>query len=471
MSAIMQATDLNLWYGQNHALHDINISIPAHEITAFIGPSGCGKSTFLRTLNRMNDLIPSVRITGTVEFQGQDIYAPSVDTTWLRKQVGMVFQKANPFPMSIYDNVAYGPRTHGIRSRVQLDEIVENSLRAAAIWDEVKDRLKKSALGLSGGQQQRLCIARALAVEPEVLLMDESTSALDPISTSKIEDLAVELKSKYTVIMVTHNMQQAARVSDNTAFFLLGELVEFGKTEQLFSTPKDKRTEDYITRTVWLRRCVMRNKFDEQLEKLHVELIQMGAACEDAISAAAEALLKGDTALADVAEEAEKDIDQREREVENLCLKLLLQQQPVARDLREISAALKMISDLERIGDQAADIAELTRYIRMPERAKRMHIAEMAQAVIGMVTDSVDSFVKRDLDLARSVYTSDDKVDALFEKVKQELIELIAADPKCGETSLDLLMVAKYLERIGDHATNVAEWVEYSLTGQHPSGN
>ena len=247
MSAIMQATDLNLWYGQNHALHDINISIPAHEITAFIGPSGCGKSTFLRTLNRMNDLIPSVRITGTVEFQGQDIYAPSVDTTWLRKQVGMVFQKANPFPMSIYDNVAYGPRTHGIRSRVQLDEIVENSLRAAAIWDEVKDRLKKSALGLSGGQQQRLCIARALAVEPEVLLMDESTSALDPISTSKIEDLAVELKSKYTVIMVTHNMQQAARVSDNTAFFLLGELVEFGKTEQLFSTPKDKRTDDYIT--------------------------------------------------------------------------------------------------------------------------------------------------------------------------------------------------------------------------------
>ena len=247
MAAIMQATDLNLWYGQNHALHDINITIPEHEITAFIGPSGCGKSTFLRTLNRMNDLIPSVRITGTVEFQGQDIYAPSVDTTWLRKQVGMVFQKANPFPMSIYDNVAYGPRTHGIRSRVQLDEIVENSLRAAAIWDEVNDRLKKSALGLSGGQQQRLCIARALAVEPEVLLMDESTSALDPISTSKIEDLASELKSKYTVIMVTHNMQQAARVSDNTAFFLLGELVEFGKTEQLFSTPRDKRTEDYIT--------------------------------------------------------------------------------------------------------------------------------------------------------------------------------------------------------------------------------
>ena len=247
MATILQAKDLNLWYGQNHALHSVNVDIPEHEITAFIGPSGCGKSTFLRTLNRMNDLIPSVKITGEVNFRGQNIYDSGVDPTWLRKQIGMVFQKANPFPMSIYDNVAYGPRTHGVRSKVQLDEIVEKSLRAAAIWDEVKDRLRKSALGLSGGQQQRLCIARALAVEPEVLLMDESTSALDPISTSKIEDLAAELKNKYTVIMVTHNMQQAARISDNTAFFLLGELVEFGKTEQLFSNPTDKRTEDYIT--------------------------------------------------------------------------------------------------------------------------------------------------------------------------------------------------------------------------------
>lgn len=247
MAAILQAKALNLWYGQNHALHDVSIDIPEHEITAFIGPSGCGKSTFLRTLNRMNDLIPIVKISGEVDYRGQNIYDSGVDPTWLRRQIGMVFQKANPFPMSIYDNVAYGPRTHGIRSKVKLDEIVENSLRAAAIWDEVKDRLKKSALGLSGGQQQRLCIARALAVEPEVLLMDESTSALDPISTSKIEDLAMELKNKYTVVMVTHNMQQAARVSDNTAFFLLGDLVEFGKTEQLFSNPADKRTEDYIT--------------------------------------------------------------------------------------------------------------------------------------------------------------------------------------------------------------------------------
>ena len=229
------------------ALKDINANIPARQITALIGPSGCGKSTFLKTLNRMNDLVPGVHIEGEVCFDGQNIFDKTVDTTWLRKQVGMVFQKANPFPMSIYDNVAYGPRTHGIRNHSELDGIVEKSLRDAAIWDEVKDRLKKSALGLSGGQQQRLCIARALANEPEVLLMDESTSALDPISTAKIEDLAVELKEKYTVIMVTHNMQQAVRVSDKTEFFLLGELVEFGDTDKIFSMPKDKRTEEYIT--------------------------------------------------------------------------------------------------------------------------------------------------------------------------------------------------------------------------------
>ena len=246
-NAILSARDLNLYYGENHALKNINIDIPANEITALIGPSGCGKSTFLRTLNRMNDLIPIVKITGSLTYRGQEVYAPDQDVTDLRKHIGMVFQKANPFPMSIYDNVAYGPRTHGIRSKVKLDEIVEESLRGAAIWDEVKDRLKKSALGLSGGQQQRLCIARALAVKPDVLLMDESTSALDPISTSKIEDLAAELKKDYTIVMVTHNMQQAARISDNTAFFLLGELVEFGKTEQVFSMPRDKRTEDYIT--------------------------------------------------------------------------------------------------------------------------------------------------------------------------------------------------------------------------------
>ena len=246
MPDIIRTKKLNLWYGINHALKDINIELPQKEITALIGPSGCGKSTFLKTLNRMNDLVEGCRIEGSISLDNIDIYK-DMDVNILRKRVGMVFQKPNPFPMSIYDNIAYGPRIHGVKSRVKLDEIVERSLRQAAIWDECKDRLKKSALGMSGGQQQRLCIARALAVEPEVLLMDEPTSDLDPISTSKIEDLVVELKEKYTIVMVTHNMQQAARIADKTAFFLLGEVIEFDETEKMFSTPADKRTEDYIT--------------------------------------------------------------------------------------------------------------------------------------------------------------------------------------------------------------------------------
>ena len=244
---ILSARDLDFYYGETHALKNISLDIPEHNITALIGPSGCGKSTFLRTINRMNDLIEGVKVTGSLTYRGQEIYAPGLDVTALRKNIGMVFQKPNPFPMSIYDNVAYGPRTHGIRAKAKLDDIVEQSLRDAAIWDEVKDRLKKNALGLSGGQQQRLCIARALAVKPDVLLMDESTSALDPISTSKIEDLAMELKKDYTIVIVTHNMQQAVRISDRTAFFLLGELIEYGDTEKMFSQPEDKRTEDYIT--------------------------------------------------------------------------------------------------------------------------------------------------------------------------------------------------------------------------------
>lgn len=247
MSNIITVKDMCLWYGDHQALKNVNIEIPEKNITAFIGPSGCGKSTFLKTLNRMNDLIPGVRITGDIQYEEIDIFSKEVDVNNLRKEIGMVFQKPNPFPMSIYDNVAYGPRTHGITNKVQLDEIVEQALRDAAIWDEVKDRLKKNALGMSGGQQQRLCIARALAVRPKILLMDEPTSALDPISTSRIEELVMELKEKYTIVMVTHNMQQAVRVSDYTAFFLLGELVEFGKTDDIFSQPQDQRTEDYIT--------------------------------------------------------------------------------------------------------------------------------------------------------------------------------------------------------------------------------
>ena len=247
MNVKIETKDLNLYYGTNHALKNINLDLYERQITALIGPSGCGKSTYLKTLNRMNDLVPGVKIEGKVVLDGEDIYGPKVDTTLLRKKIGMVFQQPNPFPMSVYDNIAYGPRIHGIKSKVKLDEIVENSLRGAALWDEVHDRLKKSALGLSGGQQQRLCIARSLSVEPKVILMDEPTSALDPNSTMKIEELMSELRKNYTVVIVTHNMQQAARISDKTAFFLLGELVEYGPTEEIFSMPRDKRTEDYIT--------------------------------------------------------------------------------------------------------------------------------------------------------------------------------------------------------------------------------
>lgn len=247
MKNILEVKDMNLWYSNFQALKNINMEIPENQITAFIGPSGCGKSTFLKSLNRMNDLVDGVKITGSITYENQNILDENIDVNQLRREIGMVFQKPNPFPMSIYDNIAYGPRTHGIKNKLQLDEIVEESLKLAAIWDEVKDRLKKSALGLSGGQQQRLCIARALAVKPKILLMDEPTSALDPISTSKIEDLISELKTKLTIVIVTHNMQQAVRVSDKTAFFLLGELIEYADTEKMFSFPEDKRTEDYIT--------------------------------------------------------------------------------------------------------------------------------------------------------------------------------------------------------------------------------
>ena len=247
MKNILEVKDMNLWYSNFQALKNINMEIPENQITAYIGPSGCGKSTFLKSLNRMNDLVDGVKITGSISYENQNILDENIDVNQLRREIGMVFQKPNPFPMSIYDNIAYGPRTHGIKNKLQLDEIVEESLKLAAIWDEVKDRLKKSALGLSGGQQQRLCIARALAVKPKILLMDEPTSALDPISTSKIEDLISELKTKLTIVIVTHNMQQAVRVSDKTAFFLLGELIEYADTEKMFSFPEDKRTEDYIT--------------------------------------------------------------------------------------------------------------------------------------------------------------------------------------------------------------------------------
>ena len=450
--------NLNLYYGENHALKNINLDLYEHKITAFIGPSGCGKSTYLKTLNRMNDLVPGVKIDGTVLLDDEDIYDSQVDTTLLRKKIGMVFQQPNPFPMSIYDNIAYGPRIHGIKNKAQLDEIVENSLKGAALWDEVSDRLKKSALGLSGGQQQRLCIARALAVEPEVLLMDEPTSALDPISTLKIEDLMDDLKSKYTVAIVTHNMQQATRIADHTAFFLVGEVVEYATTDELFTMPKDKRTEGI--------RLSVRVTYEHELEVLKQDLKEMAHMVESAIEQTFMAFEDQDYTMAEDVIKGDRTVNDMERAIESRCLSLILRQQPVASDLRQVSTALKVVTDLERIGDHASDIAELILRIKS-EHAYHIvkHLPVMAASANAMVHDAIEAFINQDLDSAMEIIERDDEVDPLFNQVKDDVIHLLKSSPDQADQGIDLLMVAKYLERIGDHAVNVCEWTQFSKTG------
>ena len=435
---------MNLYYGTFQALKDVSLTMDEHAVTALIGPSGCGKSTFIKTLNRMNDLIPGVRVEGTILYRGRDIFDKDLDVTLLRKRIGMVFQKPNPFPMTVYDNVAYGPRLHGVRGKKELDDIVEEALRGAAIWDEVKDRLRKSALGLSGGQQQRLCIARALAVKPDVLLMDEPTSALDPISTSKIEELCAQLKKDYTIVIVTHNMQQAVRD---------------GKPLLDAKRQAHGRLHHREVR-------IMRSEFDKELHTMHKELMGMGASCERAIALAASSITNGRPELTDEVRAAEEDIDRAERSIEALCMRLLLRQQPVATDLRNISAALKMISDLERVGDYAMDIVELSPYLSAAQLSGKAHLAEMALAAVDMVKQSVQAFVDGDVQLAARVKEQDDKVDELFDKVKEEAVELIRTGSLEAHAALDLGMAAKYFERIGDHAVNVAEWVTYAHTGE-----
>ena len=418
--------NLDLYYSEFKALKNINLNIQEKEITAFIGPSGCGKSTLLKSLNRMNDLVEGCRIEGEVLLDGENIYR-DMDVNLLRKRVGMVFQKPNPFPMSIYDNIAYGPRTHGIRSKVKLDELVENSLRGAAIWDEVKDRLKKSALGLSGtgsGAEKRL--------------------------------------------HHRHGNSQHAAGSQNLRpdrIFPAGRDCGVRKNRADFLHAERQEDRGLYYREVWM----MKTKFDEQLEEMHVELIKMGSLCEQAITLSSRALLGDEKSQVEQVYSVDGEIDQQEREIENICMRLLLLQRPFASDLRKISAALKMISDMERIGDQASDIADMVPYIRFSEAKSKVHIEAMAKATVKMVTDSVDAFVQDDLDLAQRVIDSDDEVDDLFNRVKNELIDLIYAKDIDAKVALDLLMTAKYYERIGDHAVNIAEWVVYSITGVHKS--
>lgn len=458
--------NMDLYYGQFHALKNINLDIPEKKITAFIGPSGCGKSTLLKSLNRMNDLVEGCKITGDIRLDGEDIYG-NIDVNLLRKRVGMVFQKPNPFPMSIYDNIAYGPRTHGIHSKEKLDDIVERALRNASIWDEVKDRLKKSALGMSGGQQQRLCIARALAVEPEVLLMDEPTSALDPISTSHIEDLALELKDRYTIVIVTHNMQQAARISDKTAFSCW---VRSSNITILRSCFQDHRIRKQ--KSISQGGSVdMRDLYNAKLARLSDEIMEMGNLCGQAIMKTCQLLASveiRETASKEIGK-IEKEIDDKEHNIEALCMQLLLKQQPVGTDLRKISAALKMVTDMERIGDQATDIAEimLTGSVHVPVTA--IPLQEMAEHAMHMVNDSVTAYVEEKSDLAKKVIDSDDLLDNLFNQIRKAL-DMNRMGYSSDEV-LDLLMISKYYERIGDHATNIGEWAEFSVDGIHRNGD
>ena len=423
---------LNLHYGTFHALKDVSISIPENEITAFIGPSGCGKSTLLKTLNRMNDLVEGCRIDGRVLLDGTDIYA-DMDTNMLRKRVGMVFQKPNPFPMSVYDNIAYGPRTHGVKSKARLDDIVERSLTGAAIWDELKDRLKKSALAL--GRTAAAPLHRA--------------------GTRRRAGGAADGRADQRAGSDLHRQNRGFGAGTEKAVYHRHRDAQYAagvphqRSDRLLSARRGHRNVRYGSDKGEER--IMRNRFDEQLELLNNSLISMGALCETAIADTIRALLTHDLRLAKEVIATDKEIDQKEKEIEALCLKLILHQQPVARDLRQISAALKMITDMERIGDQAADIAEIVTYTDLSESTNGSHIA----------------FVRRDRTMAQSVVAYDDVVDDLFSSVKHDIMQMIAADPARGEQAVDILMISKYLERIGDHAVNIAEWVIFAITGKH----
>src|SRR5205809_298489 len=391
--------DLNAWFGTLQVLRDIGLAIAPKAVTAIIGPSGCGKSTFIRCLNRMHEVVPSARVSGTVLVEGANLYAPGVDPVEVRRRIGMVFQRANPFPtMSAFDNVAAGLRLAGVRNRAVLNDAVERALTHAALWDEVKDRLDRPGSSLSGGQQQRLCIARALAVGPEVLLMDEPCSALDPIATAKIEELILELRKDLTIVIVTHNMQQAARVSEATGFFLLGELVEFGVTRALFTNPRDRQVNAY-------------------------------------------------------------DV-----EIDEKCVELLALHQPTAGDLRFLTTTLKIVTDLERIGDQAVNIAQRALELnREPQLKPYVDLPRMAERAQRMVKESLDAFVSRDTELARRVCGEDADVDALKEQVFRELLTFMMEDPRTIPRAIRLILISRFLERVADHATNIAEMVIYMV--------
>ena len=476
VSPILTAKNLNLWYGDFKALKDISLDMGEREITALIGPSGCGKSTFLKTLNRMNDLVPGVRIEGDVRLKGQDIFAREMQPTELRRRVGMVFQKANPFPMSIYDNITYGPRLHGVHNKAELDELVESSLKGAALWNEVKDRLKKSALGLSGGQQQRLCIARALAVKPEVLLMDEPTSALDPGSTMKVEELMSELKKNYTVVIVTHNMQQAARISDTPPSSCWASWWKPAPRHRSSAPRRISAPRITFRAGSAKEKNAMSNRtqYENDLAALKTALTEMGQSAADAVEAAMEALCTADAEAAAAVAQGDGRINNMERDIEHRCMTLLLRQQPVAGDLRRISTTMKVVTDVERIGDHASDIAEIIPHLVTVRKEGDPAVSQaikMGQKAHKMIQDALNALTSEDEQAALRVIAADDEVDYDFNAIKHTLAQEIAADPGKVDAALDLLMVIKYLERIGDHAVNLAEWVEFVRSGRYHNEN
>ena len=464
-----ESRKLSFYYGDFRALKDINMPVHERKVTALIGPSGCGKSTFLRCFNRMHDLYPGNRYEGEIVLQpdNTNLLASDVDPIEVRMRIGMVFQKPNPFPKTVFENVAYGLRVRGEGSRRRLEEKVETALQDAALWNEVKDRLHQPAYNLSGGQQQRLCIARALATDPELLLFDEPTSALDPIATASIEELMHDLKERVTILIVTHNMQQAARVSDFTAYMYLGDLIEFGVTDELFIKPKMKQTEDYITGRFWMSDHASK-QYDLDLGSIRSRVLAMGGLVESQIRRAIDALTTGNIALSDEVIEADHRVNAMEVSLDEDCSQLIVRRQPAAGDLRMIFAIMKTVTDLERIGDEAQKIARMAKNIHERGGTQAPPVVEVrhaAEAAISMLRRTLDCFARLDCDGAAEVIRDDAGIDTEFRSILRQLITYMMEDPRTISTSLEIVWIAKAIERIGDHAKNMAEYVIYIVKG------
>jgi len=476
--ACIKVENLNLFYAEKQALHGVNMEMPKKKVTAYIGPSGCGKSTLLRCINRMNDLVDNVTIEGKILLDNENIYDKAVNVAALRRRVGMVFQKPNPFPKSIFENVTYGLRIQGINDKRILEETVENALRGAALWDEVKDRLNDNALGLSGGQQQRLVIARAIAIEPEVLLLDEPASALDPISTLKIEELINELKEKYTIVIVTHNMQQAARVSDYTAFMYMGELIEMGTTSELFTNPRKNKPKITLPVGTANQEQAMDNskighhisgQFNKELEDVRNKVLTMGGLVEQQIELAVTAFSTGDVEMAELVIKQDNQVDALEMAIDQECMQIFALRQPAAFDLRLLITVIKVINELERVGDLAERIAEMAIQLSGADNNKHdqyFELEHMAELVQEMLHGALDVFARMNVEDVTTITGLDENVDREYASIIRQLITRMMEDPRNITRMLDVLWIARSLERIGDHACNVCEHLVYMVKGE-----